>query len=81
MVWLKSAQVRYRRPAATALILEFSITEDEIAAAEAALDRDGRYEPLHRVEARDRNGELCAIVETQVHLRLTREVDQQGSAF
>ena len=79
--WVRSATVRYLKPAATALTLEFALTDGDVAQAVEALDREGRYARHHLVEARDTAGVLCATAETEVYLKLPRD-DQKGvSAF
>lgn len=79
--WLQRAVIEYHRPAATALTLEFRLSDEDIAAAAAALDTQGRHRKRHVIEALDREGRLCATVETEVYLRLPPATQHEVSAF
>jgi acyl-coenzyme A thioesterase PaaI-like protein len=79
--WLKSATVRYLRPATTSLTYAFELQDEDVEQAVEALAREGRFARSHRVEAVDRQGQVCAVLDTEVVLRRPRE-DQRGtSAF
>jgi acyl-coenzyme A thioesterase PaaI-like protein len=79
--WLKSARVRYLKPAATALTLEFALTDEDVERAAGELEREGRFTRTHSVEVVDTHGRTCAVVETEVYLRLPRADQKEGSAF
>lgn len=79
--WLRSSSIRYVRPAATALTLEFVLTESDVEEAAAALASRGRHGRTHVVEAFDAEGNLCATAEADVYLRLPREDQKEVSAF
>ena len=79
--WLKSARIAYRRPASSDLIFEFSLSEEDIEEAQAALDRDGRFAKTFRTEAIDRDGQVCTEVHTEVYLRRPREEQRDTSGF
>jgi acyl-coenzyme A thioesterase PaaI-like protein len=79
--WLKSARIEYLKPAATALTLDFVLTDEDIARAARQLEREGRYIRSHSVEAVDRHGRTCAVIETEVYLRLPRAHQREGSTF
>lgn len=79
--WLKSARIEYLRPAATALTLEFALTDEDIARAVRQLEHEGRFVRSHSVEAIDRHGDTCAVIETEVYLRLPRADQKEGSTF
>ena len=68
-IWLKSANIKYKRPATTHLFLEFKISEDDIKTAELELDSNGKYEKWHKVEAINKKGIVCAEAEMLVYLR------------
>ena len=68
-IWLKSANIKYKRPATTHLFLEFKISEDDIQTAEGKLNSKGKYEKWHKVEAINKNGIVCAEAEMLVYLR------------
>ena len=79
--WLKRASIAYLKPAATALTLDFSLSNEDVEAAVSALEAGGRFERSFHIRAVDRNGVVCAEVETLVHLRLPREGQREVSAF
>lgn len=79
--WLKRASIAYRRPAATALTMDFALSEDDVNAAAAALDRDGRFEREFVVHAVDAHGTTCAEVNVLVHLRLPGAGQRQTTGF
>lgn len=67
-VWLKSARVRFVRPAVSDLTLDFELSDADIDDARAALDRDGRFLRTFRTAAIDRQGRCCAEIDTEVFL-------------
>ncbi len=81
LVWLKSAKIEYLKPAATALELRFRLTEADVEQAAVALARNGRFARAHGIDVVDRNGQVCARVETEVYVRRTRKDQREVSAF
>lgn len=79
--WLKSARIRYLKPAASTLTLEFRLSDDQVSEAEAALEREGRFSKTYAVDAVDRSGEICASAETEVYIRRPRTGQREWSAF
>jgi acyl-coenzyme A thioesterase PaaI-like protein len=79
--WLKSASIKYLKPAASDLLLQFELSADEIDAAAAALERDGRYTRSFTTEALDPAGRACARIITEVYLRVETGKSQPKSAF
>jgi len=79
--WLKSARIRYLKPAATALTLDFALSDEDVESAWRELEEKGRFTRTHATEAVDRRGRICAAIETEVHLRLPRGDQREGSAF
>jgi hypothetical protein len=69
IIWLKSAEIQYLRPADTSLKLHFIITKEDIALAEKALDEIGKFEIWHTVEAINKKGIVCAKAKMLVYLR------------
>lgn len=69
-VWLRAARVRYLAPARSALTLEFRIPPETFARAERGLDARRRFVEALPVEAVDRDGTVCARIETEVYLAL-----------
>jgi len=78
IIWLKSAEIQYLRPADTSLKLHFKITKGDISLAEKALDRIGKFEIWHNVEAINKKGIVCAKAKMQVHLRDDKQKKNLG---
>ena len=68
-IWMKSANIKYKRPATTHLFLEFKITEENIQLAEKELNEKGKFEKWHTVQAINNKGIVCAEAEMLVYLR------------
>lgn len=80
-VWLKAAEVDYRKPAATDLELRFELGEEDLDAAREGLAARGRVVRIHSTEAVDREGEACAVFKTVVFLRRTGAGRPEVSGF
>lgn len=68
--WLKSAEIRYRKPAKERIYLNFSLTEEDISCAEIALKENGKFEANHTIYIINKAGEVIAEAQTLVHLKL-----------
>lgn len=68
IVWLKSAEIIYKRPAATSLFINFKISEDEILMAKQVLEEKGKFIAEHQVKLRNTKGEICALVNLKSYL-------------
>ena len=44
---MKSAKIKYKKPATTHLILEFKINKEDIISAEKELNQKGKFEIWH----------------------------------
>ena len=69
IIWLKSAEIQYLRPADTSLKLHFKITKEDVLLAEKSLDENGKFEIWHDVEAISKKGIVCAKAKMLVYLR------------
>ena len=78
IIWLKSAEIQYLRPADTSLKLHFKITEKEIQLAEKTLDEKGKFEIWHDVEAISKKGIVCAKAKMLVYLRHDKQKEKLG---
>ena len=78
IIWLKSAEIQYLKPADSTLKLHFKITEDEIQLAEKILNEKGKYEVWHTVEAINKKGVVCAKAKMQVYLRDDKRNEKLG---
>lgn len=80
--WLKSAQIRYLKPADTDLFVRFHLSEEEIAEAEAALNSDkGKFVKSYTIEMINKRGEVCVIAETEVYIRRVNSSQKELSGF
>lgn len=68
IVWLKSAEIIYKRPASTSLFINFKISEEEILEAKKVLEEKGKYVAEHQVELKNTKGAICAIVNLKSYL-------------
>jgi acyl-coenzyme A thioesterase PaaI-like protein len=79
--WLRSATVRYLKPASGRVSFEFVLTDDDVERACAALAQHGRYAHTHRADAVNSDGQVCAVVDTEVYIRRPRSGKKGVSAF
>jgi hypothetical protein len=68
IVWLKSAEIIYKKPAKTSLFINFKISEDEIVEAKKVLEETARFVAEHEVALKNTKGEVCAIVKLKSYL-------------
>ena len=78
IIWLKSAEIQYLRPADTSLKLHFIITKEDILLAEKTLDKKGKIEIWHDVEAISKKGIVCAKAKMLVYLRDDKQKEKLG---
>jgi hypothetical protein len=69
IIWLKSAEIQYLKPADSTLKLDFKITKEDIHLAENTLNEKGKFEIWHTVEAINKKGVVCARAKMQIYLR------------
>jgi len=58
---LKEVTIVFKRPAATDVTVEVSLTDDEIADLQSQADRVGKAECVKNLELKDENGTICCI--------------------
>jgi len=78
IIWLKSAEIQYLRPADSSLKLHFKITEDDIKLAEETLNKKGKFEIWHTVDAINKKGIVCARAKMLVYLRDDKKKENLG---
>ena len=69
IVWLKSAEIQYLKPANSSLKIHFKITNENIHMAEKSLNEEGKFEIWHTVEAINKKGIVCAKARMQIYLK------------
>ena len=67
-VWLKEAAIRFRKPGRGTITAEFILSDDQLVAVRAAVERDGRHELHLPVEVRASGGEVVAEVSQVLHI-------------
>jgi acyl-coenzyme A thioesterase PaaI-like protein len=67
-VWLKHADITYKRPADTNLYYSFVVTDEDAIKAKEAVLENGRYFITHKVEACNKKGEVCAIINLTTYI-------------
>lgn len=68
IVWLKGAEIVYKKPADTDMFLHFKIEEDEILLAKKELEEKGKHFPEYLVDLKNEQGETCATVKLNSYL-------------
>ncbi|PTQ94025.1 uncharacterized protein DUF4442 [Mucilaginibacter yixingensis] len=69
IVWMKSAEVQYMKPAMTTLTFNIYIDDKTIEEAEHILNTDGKYTKFLPIEMYDKKGDLCVMVFCEVYVR------------
>lgn len=67
--WLKSAEIAYKKPVKSTVIITFSITDEVIELASNALKEKGKFETWLEASAIDSDGDCCAEAKLLVYLR------------
>lgn len=78
IIWLKAAEIQYLKPADSTLKLYFIITKEDIQLAENTLNKKGKFEIWHTVEAINKKGVICAKAKMQVYLRDDNKKEKLG---
>jgi hypothetical protein len=78
IIWLKSAEIQYLKPADSSLKLHFKITEEDILLAEKTLNEKSKFEIWHTVEAINKKGIVCARAKMQIYLRDDKKKENLG---
>lgn len=68
IVWLKSAEIIYKKPSNSRMFLHFKIEEDEILKAKRILEEKGKYVSEYSVNLLNDSEEICAIVKLKSYL-------------
>ncbi len=80
-MWLKAADIDYRKPASTALTINFEVTDEDIERACAGMDENGKYVATHETEAVDASGDVCVRGRMHVYMRRLGEGQKAVSGF
>ena len=69
IVWVKSAEINYIKPAYSSLKLNFKIQDSQIKEIEQALFKNGKHEIINEVKAINLENVICAEAKITVYLR------------
>jgi acyl-coenzyme A thioesterase PaaI-like protein len=69
VVWDKSASIRFLRPGKGPVFASFAISPEEVEAIRLAADREPKVEPTFKVEVKNRQGEVVAVVEKLLYVK------------
>lgn len=69
-VWLKSAKIKYIKPATKDIYIDFELKQEEIEAAKKDIAEKGKHNKEHIVELKNKQGELYAIVNINTYVGL-----------
>lgn len=69
LVWLKSAEIQYIKPAKKNLLFTIKLSEEEIIQAEKHLIQEGKYVASFNIELFDTDGMLYVKVKNEVYIR------------
>ena len=78
IVWLKSAEINYIKPANPTLTLHFKITENNINKVEKDINTIGKSEIWQKVQAINKEGVVCVEARMLVYLRENKKKRQVG---
>tara|TARA_B100001758_G_C18113694_1_gene454997 strand:- start:192 stop:671 length:480 start_codon:yes stop_codon:yes gene_type:complete len=78
IIWLKAAEIQYIKPADSTLKLHFKITKKDIKLTEENLDKKGKFEIWHTVEAINKKGTICARAKMLIYLRDDDKIEKLG---
>ena len=78
IVWLKSAEIQYLKPAESTLKLHFKISKQDIQDVEDNLNKTGKFEILHTVHAINKKGIICAKAKMEIYLRDDKQKKKLG---
>jgi len=69
IIWVKSAEINYLKPANSTLKLNFKINDSQIHEINEALLKNGKYEIVNEVNAINSENIICAQAKITIHLR------------
>ncbi len=69
IVWDKAASIRYRKPGRGTVRAEFRLSDAALDEIRENLKTFPKYEPVFRVEVKDKEGTVIAEVEKLLHIR------------
>lgn len=68
-LWLRSASIKYVKPAFKDVFFSAEISDDVLTETELTLNLKGRHKQPFQLEMHSREGKLCAIVHGEIYIR------------
>tara|TARA_B100001142_G_scaffold309087_1_gene341235 strand:+ start:691 stop:1155 length:465 start_codon:yes stop_codon:yes gene_type:complete len=68
-IWVKGATIKYKIPSNSNLNIRFNLSKEEILEAENQLNKIGKFEKSHTLEAINKDGIVCVEVEILIYLK------------
>ncbi len=68
VVWDKAASIRFRRPGRQTLTAQFTISDGEVEAIKALLEKQESVDRNYEVELTDPSGTVCAVVQKVIYV-------------
>ncbi len=72
VVWDKAASIRFRRPGRQTLTAQFTISDGEVEAIKALLEKQESVDRNYEVELTDPSGAVCAVVQKVIYVARKR---------
>jgi hypothetical protein len=69
--WVRFTEGDYKLPATTDMLLNFNISDDDIAEAEKAIAEHGRFKKFHTVAIKNKKEETCVEFRILVYMKAT----------
>lgn len=69
VVWDKAAEIRFLRPGRGTVTARFELTPEQLEEMRRGADEQGKVEPTFRVEVRDPEDRVVAVVEKLLYVR------------
>jgi hypothetical protein len=69
LIWDKSAEIKYLKPARTSLLAKIIIPAGEVETIRKILTKKDTTDREYTIEWKDKNGDVCAIIEKKVHFK------------
>jgi acyl-coenzyme A thioesterase PaaI-like protein len=79
--WVRTSRIHFTRAAATDLELDFVLSDGDVHDALVTLNEHGRFSRVLKTSAVDREGRVCAEIETEVYMRVPRPEQHQKPVF
>lgn len=69
IVWDKAASIKFIKPGKSDVFATFEISNEEIERIKNELMHSPKLEPVYKIEIKDKNNELIALVEKTLYIR------------